>query len=211
MTASIEFQGGVNAHSPVNRSAFATTAYDRLRILKQARNIAMVGLSANPFRPSHFAAIYMLAEGYNVIPVNPREREILGRRCYASLRDVPEPVDIVDIFRAPAEVPPIVEDAIAIGAKVVWMQLGVINEAAARRAREAGLEVVMDACVKIEHARFFGGLHTIGLNTGVISARIGVRGQGSGVRGQGSGPSEDTDPRCPIAMSNESGGNLAWI
>ncbi len=163
--------GGVNAHSPVNGTPFATTAFDRLRILRATRTIAMVGLSSNPFRPSHFAAIYMLAEGYNVIPVNPREQEILGRRCYASLRDMPEPVDMVDIFRDPSAVPPIVEDAIAIGAKVVWMQLGVINQVAAQRAREAGLEVVMDACVKIEHARFFGGLNSIGLNTGVISAR----------------------------------------
>jgi predicted CoA-binding protein len=168
--------GGVNANSAVNGTPFATTAFDRLRILRQAHTIAMVGLSSNPFRPSHFAAIYMLAEGYNVIPVNPREQSILGRRCYPSLRDIPEPVDIVDIFREPSAVPPIVEQAIAIGAKVVWMQLGVINEAAARRAREAGLEVVMDACVKIEHARFFGGLNTIGLNTGVISARrLGVK------------------------------------
>jgi predicted CoA-binding protein len=163
--------GGVNANSAVNGTPFATTAFDRLRILREARTIAMVGLSSNPFRPSHFAAIYMLAEGYNVIPVNPREQSILGRRCYASLRDIPEPVDIVDIFREPSAVPPIVDEAIAIGAKVIWMQLGVINEVAARRAREAGLEVVMDACVKIEHARFFGGLSTIGLNTGVISAR----------------------------------------
>jgi uncharacterized protein len=163
--------GGVNSWSPVNGTPFATTAFDRLRILRQYRTIAMVGLSANPMRPSHFAAIYMLAEGYNIIPVNPREPEILGRPCYPSLRDIREPVEIVDIFREPRAVPPIVEDAIAIGAKVVWMQLGVINEAAARRAREAGLEVVMDACVKIEHARFFGGLNTIGLNTGVISAR----------------------------------------
>ena len=163
--------GGVNAWSPVNGTPFATTAFDRLRILQEYRTIAMVGLSANPMRPSHFAAIYMLAEGYNVIPVNPREREILGRRCYPSLRDIPELVEIVDIFRDPQAVPPIVEDAIAIGAKVVWMQLGVINHAAAQRARAAGLEVVMDACVKIEHARFFGGLNTIGLNTGVVSAR----------------------------------------
>ena len=163
--------GGVNAWSPVNATEFATTAFDRLRILREYRTIAMVGLSSNPFRPSHFAAIYMIAEGYNVIPVNPREQAVLGRRCYPSLRDIPEPVEIVDIFREPSAVPPIVEDAIAIGAKVVWMQLGVIHEAAARRAREAGLEVVMDACVKIEHARFFGGLSTIGLNTGVITAR----------------------------------------
>lgn len=162
---------GVSAHSPVNRGQFATTAFDRLRILQQARTIAMVGLSSNPFRPSHFAAIYMLAEGYEVIPVNPNEREVLGRRAYASLREIEQPVDIVDIFRDSAAVPPIVEEAIAIGAPVVWMQLGVVNEAAARRARAAGLDVVMDACVKIEHARFFGGLNTIGLNTGVISAR----------------------------------------
>ena len=162
--------GGVNAHSPVNRTPFATTAFDRLRILRENHTIAMVGLSSNPFRPSHFAAIYMLAEGYDVIPVNPREQEILVRRCYSSLRDIPTPVEIVDIFRDPSAVP-LVEDAIAIGAKVIWMQLGVINTAAAQRAREAGLEVVMDACVKIEHARFFGGLNTIGLNTGVISAR----------------------------------------
>jgi predicted CoA-binding protein len=166
-----EPMSGVNAWSPVHATEFASTAFDRLRILREYRTIAIVGLSANPFRPSHFAAIYMLAEGYNIIPVNPREREILGRRCYPTLRDIPEPVEIVDIFRDPSAVPPIVEDAIAIGAKVVWMQLGVINEAAAQRARAAGLEVVMDACVKIEHARFFGGLSTIGLNTGLISAR----------------------------------------
>lgn len=170
-----EMLTGVNAGSLVNGTEFATTAFDRLRILRSYRNIAMVGLSANPFRPSHFAAIYMLAEGYNIIPVNPREKEILGRRCYPSLSDIPEPVEIVDIFRDPAAVPPIVEEAIAIGAKVVWMQLGVINHDAARRARDAGLEVVMDACVKIEHARFFGGLSTIGLNTGVITARRDVR------------------------------------
>lgn len=174
-SAPIVGSGAVSSNSPVARSAFATTAFDRLRILQEAKTIAMVGLSANPFRPSHFAAIYMLAEGYNVIPVNPREQEILGQKSYASLRDIPVPVDIVDIFRDPKAVPPIVEDAIAIGAKVVWMQLGVINEAAAARAREAGLEVVMDACVKIEHARFFGGLNTIGLNTGVISSRRLVR------------------------------------
>lgn len=171
MTTNEPMTGAVNSHSPVNRSAFATTSYERLRILEEGRTIAMVGLSSNPFRPSHFAAIYMLAEGYTVIPVNPRETEILGQTCYASLRDIPVPVDIVDIFRDPKAVLPIVEDAIAIKARTVWMQLGVINEEAAQRARDAGLKVVMDACVKIEHARFFGGLSTIGLNTGVISAR----------------------------------------
>jgi predicted CoA-binding protein len=166
--------GAVSSGSPVNGTAFATTAFDRLRILREYRTIAMVGLSSNPFRPSHFAAIYMLAEGYNVIPVNPRETKILDRRSYASLRDIPEPVEIVDVFREPKAVPAIVEEAIAIGAKVIWMQLGVINHEAAQRARDAGLEVVMDSCVKIEHARFFGGLNTIGLNTGVITARRGL-------------------------------------
>ncbi len=171
MDARSRSTGAVSSSSPVNGTPFATTAFDRLRILRENRTIAMVGLSSNPFRPSHFAAIYMLSEGYNVIPVNPREQEILGRRCYSSLRDIPEKVDMVDIFRDPGAVPPIVEEAIAIGAKVIWMQLGVINELAAQRARAAGLEVVMDACVKIEHARFFGGLSTIGLNTGVITAK----------------------------------------
>ena len=163
--------GGVSAGSPVAKSAFATSAMDRLRILERYSNIAMVGLSSNPYRPSHFAAMYMSAEGYNVIPVNPRAKEILGRRSYGSLKEIQQPVEIVDIFRASKDAPPIVEEAIEIGAKVVWMQLGVIHYEAAERAREAGLEVVMDHCVKMEHARFFGGLHTLGLNTGVISSR----------------------------------------
>jgi predicted CoA-binding protein len=161
---------GVSGNSPVNRSAFASTVQDRIRILETYKRIAMVGLSSNPFRPSHFAAIYMISEDYDVTPVNPRESEILGRRSYPSLLDVPGPIEIVDIFREPDAVPAIVEEAIARNAKVIWMQLGVIHEQAAAKAREAGLEVVMDRCVKIEHARFFGGLSTIGLNTGVISA-----------------------------------------
>jgi uncharacterized protein len=162
---------GVGGNSPVNRSAFASTASARLRILERYRRIAMVGLSSNPFRPSHYAAIYLTSEGYDVVPVNPREAEILGRKSYASLTEIPTPVEVVDIFREPAAVPEIVEEAISVGAKVVWMQLGVIHEAAAQRAREAGLEVVMDRCMKIEHARFFGGLNTIGMNTAVITSR----------------------------------------
>ena len=162
---------GVSASSQVNLGPFRTTDFDRLRILEQYRRIAMVGLSSNPFRPSHFAAIYLLAEGYDVIPVNPREQEILGRRSYASLREIPGPVEVVNIFRASSAVPPIIEEGIEVGAKVVWMQLGVIHPEAAERARSAGLEVVMDRCMKIEHARFFGGLSTIGLNTGVITSR----------------------------------------
>ena len=162
---------GVSANSPVNSGRFATTAADRIRILERYKRIAMVGLSSNPFRPSHFAAIYLLAHSYDVTPVNPREKEILGRRSYDSLLDVPGPIEIVDVFREPSAVPAIVEEAIQRRAKVVWMQLGVIHEEAAERAREAGLEVVMDRCIKIEHARFFGGLSTIGLNTGVISSQ----------------------------------------
>jgi len=161
---------GVSGNSPVNQSAFATTVQDRLRILETYKRIAMVGLSSNPFRPSHFAAIYMRSHGYDITPVNPRETEVLGRRSYPSLLEVPGPIEIVDIFREPAAVPEIVEHAITRGAKVIWMQLGVIHEKAAARARQAGLEVVMDRCVKIEHARIFGGLSTIGLNTGLISA-----------------------------------------
>ncbi len=162
---------GVAAGSPVNQSRFATTAYQRLQILEKYRRIAMVGLSSNPFRPSHFAAIYLRAEGYEVIPVNPRETQVLGMRCYPTLQEAPGPVEVVDIFRERSAVPAIVDEAVAVGAKVIWMQLGVIHDEAAERARAAGLEVVMDRCMKIEHARFFGGLSTIGLNTGVISAR----------------------------------------
>jgi len=147
------------------------SAEERLRILERYRRIAIVGLSANPMRPSHFVAIYMLSKGYEIIPVNPREKQILGRACYASVRDVPPPVEIVDIFRETAAVPGVVDDAIAAGAKVVWMQLGIVHEEAAERARQAGLEVVMDRCVKIEHARFFGGLNLLGLSSGVISSR----------------------------------------
>ncbi len=167
--------GEVSSTSPVLGTRFATTTQQHLRILKTYKRIAMVGLSANPYRPSHFAALYMKAAGYQIFPVNPREREILGRRSYGSLAEVPPPLEIVDIFRESSAVPAIVDDAIACGAKVIWMQLRVIHEAAAARALEAGLEVVMDRCVKIEHARFFGGLSTLGLNAGVLSARKHIR------------------------------------
>jgi predicted CoA-binding protein len=141
------------------------------RILSESRVLAVVGLSADWFRPSYFAAKYMLEHGYQVIPVNPKYSEILGQRCYRSLRDIPGKVDMVDVFRKPAEVMPIAEDAIAIGARVLWQQLGVRNEAAAQKARAAGLDSVMDRCVKIEHGRLFGGLNWVGVNTGVISAK----------------------------------------
>ena len=141
------------------------------RILSQNRVIAVVGLSADWFRPSYFAAKYMQEHGYRVIPVNPKYAEILGEKCYASLKDIPVKVDIVDCFRKTADIMPIAEDAIAIGAKVLWQQLGVKNEAAAAKARAAGLEAVMDRCVKIEHGRLIGGLNWVGVNTRVISAK----------------------------------------
>jgi uncharacterized protein len=141
------------------------------RILRESRVIAVVGLSADWFRPSFFAAKYMQEHGYRVIPVNPKYPQILGERCYKSLRDIPEKVDLVDIFRKTQDVMPIAEEAIAIRAKVLWQQLGVKNEAAAAKARAAGLESVMDRCVKIEHGRLFGGLNWVGVNTKVISAK----------------------------------------
>ena len=141
------------------------------RILGEYRVLAVVGLSADWYRPSYFAAKYMQEHGYRVIPVNPRYQEILGEKCYPSLRAIPEKVQIVDVFRKTQDVPPIAEEAIAIGAKVLWQQLGVRNEAAAAKAKAAGLDVVLDRCVKIEHGRLFGGLNWVGVNTRVISAK----------------------------------------
>jgi predicted CoA-binding protein len=143
------------------------------RILAENKTIAMVGLSADWFRPSYFAAKYMQEHGYRVIPVNPRYagKEILGEKVYSGLDDIPVKVDLVDVFRKTVDVPPIAEQAIAIGAKALWQQIGVKNEAAAERAQAAGLDTVMDRCVKIEHARLFGGLNWVGVNTRVISAK----------------------------------------
>jgi uncharacterized protein len=141
------------------------------RILKTAKTIAVVGLSAEWHRPSYFAAKYMQQHGYRLIPVNPRYDSILGERCFARLEDIGEPVDIVDVFRKPADVLPIAQSAVAIGAKCLWQQLGVMNLEADALARAHGLDSVMDRCVKIEHARLFGGLHWAGVNTKVISAR----------------------------------------
>ena len=143
------------------------------RILTACRTIAVVGLSAEWHRPSYFAAKYMQQHGYRIVPVNPRYDEVLGERCYASLTDIPHPVDLVDVFRRTEDVLPIAEQAIAIGAKCLWQQIGVRNLEADALARAAGLDSVMDRCVKIEHARLFGGLHWAGVNTRVISARRG--------------------------------------
>jgi len=144
-------------------------------LLVRYRRIAMVGVSANPTRASYRALVHMKSKGYTVYPVNPGAHEVLGLRCYRSLADIGAPVDIVDIFRRGDTVLPLVGEACAVSAKVFWMQIGVVNEEAARQAARAGMEVVMDRCVKIEHCRFFGkkdyGLDVVGLSTGVITAR----------------------------------------
>jgi predicted CoA-binding protein len=147
------------------------TAQERLRLLAATRTVALVGVSANPLRSSNFVATYLLKTPYLLYPVNPMYEEVLGRRCYPSLADLPEVPDLVDVFRRPEELVGVVDEAIAAGAKAVWFQLGLRNEEAARKAREAGLIVVQDRCLKIEHARFAGGLHLAGFDTGVISSR----------------------------------------
>jgi uncharacterized protein len=141
------------------------------RILAEAKTIAVVGLSAQWHRPSNFAAKYMQEHGYRIIPVNPSYSTVLGETCYPDLASIPEAVDIVDCFRASTEIVGIAKSAIAIGAKVLWMQLGVINLEAATLARQHGLDVVIDRCVKIEHARLFGGLNYVGVNTKIISSK----------------------------------------
>jgi predicted CoA-binding protein len=148
-----------------------STIAELRRILKTNHTIAVVGLSADWYRPSYFAAKYMQEHGFRIIPVNPKYDEILGEKCYPNLKAIPEPVEIIDVFRKPDDCVPIAQDAVAIGAKVLWLQLGVVNEEAARVAEAGGLEVVMDRCVKIEYARLFGGLGWFGVNTKVISAR----------------------------------------
>ena len=140
-------------------------------ILASARTIAVVGLSTNWHRPSFFAAKYMQDHGYRIIPVTPNYPEVLGRKSVPTLAEITEPVDVVDCFRKSSEIEPIAREAVAIRARVLWMQLGVINHDAARIAIDGGLAVVMNRCVKIEHARQFGGLSWAGVNTGVISAK----------------------------------------
>ena len=141
------------------------------RILKENHTLAMVGLSADWFRPSFFAAKYLQDHGFRVIPVNPRYEEILGEKSYARVQDIPEPIDVVDCFRKPADIPPLADAAIEVGAKVLWMQLGIVNKEAAAKAEEAGLEVIMNRCMKIEYARMFGGLNFVGVDTKIISAK----------------------------------------
>ncbi|HEU5226594.1 MAG TPA: CoA-binding protein [Ktedonobacteraceae bacterium] len=150
--------------------------YERLDLLREYRHIAIVGVSADPYRPSHFVAIYLQAEGYDIILINPRYagQTILGKRVYATLteaKEAGEQIEVVDVFRKSEDTPPIADEAIKIGAKVLWLQLGITNADAGRKAQEAGLIFVENRCIKMEHARFFGGLHTVGLNTGVVMAR----------------------------------------
>lgn len=141
------------------------------RILLESHTIAVVGLSAQWYRPSYFAAKYMQDHRYRIIPVNPNYDEILGEKCYRNLTEIDESIDIVDCFRKSSEMPPIARDAAAVRAHVLWMQLGIFNDEAERIASAAGLDVVVNRCVKIEHARILGGLNWAGVNTGVVSAR----------------------------------------
>jgi predicted CoA-binding protein len=148
------------------------SARDRQHILRDTRSVTLVGASANPARPSYFVATYLLsATGYQVTFVNPRLTELLGRPVYPSLADLPHPPDLVSVFRRPDDIPAVTEEVIAAGARTLWLQLGIRHEEAGRRALDAGLRVVMDRCVKIEHARFAGGLHLAGFNTGVVTSR----------------------------------------
>ncbi|GAA0897652.1 CoA-binding protein [Virgisporangium ochraceum] len=146
------------------------------RVISTAKTIAIVGLSNNELRASYFVGYYLKRHGYRVIPVNPREKEILGEASYPSLADVPVPVDIVNVFRAPAALPGIAAEAVAIRAGTLWCQFGVINEEGARIAEDEGVAVVMDRCIKIEHARYLGRMHWLGFNTQrITSVRTGLQ------------------------------------
>ena len=146
-------------------------ARTRLRLIREAESVALVGVSGNELRSSNFVATYLLRTHLRVYPVNPMYEEVLGLRCYPSLADLPEVPDIVDVFRRESEIPGVVDEAVAIGAETVWFQLGLRHDEAARAAVDAGLNVVQDRCLKIEHARFAGGLHLGGFDTGVITSK----------------------------------------
>ncbi len=147
------------------------TPAERLDIIRNIASVALVGVSANPIRSSNFVAAYLVRTPFRTYPVNPAYGEVLGAKCYPSLHDLPEVPDVVDIFRRPEAIPGVVDEAIEIGARVVWFQLGLRHDDAARRALDAGLQVVQDRCLKIEHARWHGGLHLGGFDTGVISSK----------------------------------------
>ena len=161
-------------------AAFDLTPYQQPAVIQRAlfnsKTIAIVGLSGNPLRASNFVGLYLQRHGYRIIPVNPREAQILGERSYASLREVPERVDVVDVFRAPDALPAIARDAVAIAARSLWCQFNVINEEGARIAEQGGLSVIMDRCIKVEHARYAGRMHWLGFNTErITSVRTGVQ------------------------------------
>jgi hypothetical protein len=141
------------------------------QLILTARTVAVVGLSGNELRASNFVGYYLKRHGYTVVPVNPNEDRVLGERAYPSLRDVPGQIDVVDVFRDPEAVPEIAREAVEVGARALWLQFGVISEEGARIAEEGGLAVVMDRCMKVEHARFLGRMHWLGMSTGVISGR----------------------------------------
>ncbi|MGH3009208.1 MAG: CoA-binding protein [Gaiellaceae bacterium] len=151
-------------------SAFQDPATIR-RLIQNARTVALVGLSGNELRSSNFVGYYLMRHGYRVIPVNPNEESVRGERSYASLGDVPGPIDVVDVFRNPDAVPELAREAVAVGAGALWLQFGVISEEGAEIARRGGLDVVMDRCMKVEHARFLGQMHWLGMNTGTVSGR----------------------------------------
>jgi len=154
------------------RTWVGPSAKERLAILRKAKSIAIVGASPNPTRSSYFVATYLLqSSDYTVYFVNPMVDEILGQKSYKSLADLPEVPDIVDVFRKSSDIPAVIDEAIAIGAKTVWVQLGIWNQDAAIYGESKGLTIVMDRCIKIEHARFHGGLHLLGFDTGVITSR----------------------------------------
>jgi predicted CoA-binding protein len=146
------------------------------RLLHTSETVAIVGLSNNELRPSYFVGYYLKRHGYRVVPVNPREANILGETCYARLQDVPVPVDIVNVFRAPDALPGIAQDAVTIDARALWCQFGVINEEGARIAEDGGVTVIMDRCIKVEHARYIGRMHWLGFNTQrITSVRSGLQ------------------------------------
>lgn len=147
------------------------TALERLQIIQSYESVALVGVSANPIRSSNFVASYLVRTPFRTYPVNPAYDEVLGHKSYPSLFDLPEVPDIVDVFRRHDAIPEVVDQAIEVGAKVVWLQLGLRHDEAAQKAMDAGLKVVQDRCLKIEHARFSGRLHLAGFNTGVVSSR----------------------------------------
>lgn len=172
--APVDIAGPLDAAAPVGgrRTWVGPSAGRRLQMLSDAQSIAIVGASAKPARASNFVGTYLLSSSsLRVYFINPREKEILGHPVYASLEDLPEVPDIVDVFRRNEDLPDVAREAVAIGAKTLWIQLGLWNEDAAKIAEDAGLNVVMDRCVKIEHARFHGGLNLAGFNTGVISSK----------------------------------------